>query len=72
MTRAPMPGVVVTIAVLPGQPVSAGAALMMTESMKLETIIRSSQDGVVDGIHFKEGESFERDAVLITLSKEGR
>lgn len=72
MTRAPMPGVVVTIAVSPGQPVSAGAALMMIESMKLETIIRSSQDGVVDRINFKEGESFERDAVLITLSKEGR
>nr|WP_249815601.1 MULTISPECIES: biotin/lipoyl-containing protein [unclassified Bradyrhizobium] len=67
-----MPGVVVTIAVSPGQPVSAGAALMMIESMKLETIIRSSQDGVVGRIHFKEGESFERDAVLITLSKEGR
>ncbi|WP_043162354.1 biotin/lipoyl-containing protein [Bradyrhizobium sp. Ai1a-2] len=72
VARAPMPGVVVTTRVSPGQPVSAGMALMMIESMKLETVIRSPEDGVVDRIHFKEGESFERDAVLITLSEEGR
>lgn len=38
MTRAPMPGVVVTIAVSPSQPLSAGAALMMIESMKLKLL----------------------------------
>ncbi|MFB9263087.1 biotin/lipoyl-containing protein [Bradyrhizobium erythrophlei] len=72
VARAPMPGVVVTTTVSPGQTISAGTALMLIESMKLETIIRSPQDGVVDRIHFKEGESFERGAVLVTLSKEGR
>ncbi|XIA67589.1 acetyl-CoA carboxylase biotin carboxyl carrier protein subunit [Bradyrhizobium sp. TZ2] len=72
VARAPMPGVVVTTRVSLGQPVSAGMALMMIESMKLETVIRSPRDGVVDRIHFKEGESFERDAVLVTLLKEGR
>lgn len=72
VARAPMPGFVVAITVSPGQSVSAGMALMMIESMKLETIIRSPQDGIVDRIHVKEGESFEHDAVLVTLSKEGR
>ncbi|WP_375784734.1 acetyl-CoA carboxylase biotin carboxyl carrier protein subunit [Bradyrhizobium sp. Pha-3] len=72
VARAPMPGVVVATTVSPGQQVSAGMALMMIESMKLETIIRSPQDGIVDRIHVKEGESFERDAVLVTLCKEGR
>ncbi|MCA6108020.1 acetyl-CoA carboxylase biotin carboxyl carrier protein subunit [Bradyrhizobium cenepequi] len=72
VARAPMPGVVVKTSVSPGQLVSAGAALMTIESMKLETVIRSPQDGVVDRIHFSEGESFERDAVLVMLSKEGR
>ncbi|WFU14477.1 biotin carboxylase N-terminal domain-containing protein [Bradyrhizobium sp. CB3481] len=69
---APMPGVTVTTRVSPGQPLSAGTALMMIESMKLETVIRSPNDGVVDRIHFKQGDSFERDAVLITLSEAGR
>ncbi|UQR61269.1 hypothetical protein LRP30_30560 [Bradyrhizobium sp. C-145] len=72
VARAPMPGFVVAIKVSPGQSVSAGMALMMIESMKLETIIRSPHDGIVDRIHVKEGESFEHDAVLVTLSKEGR
>ncbi|MEY9297947.1 biotin carboxyl carrier protein [Bradyrhizobium elkanii] len=45
---------------------------MMIESMKLQTIIRSPQDGIVDRIHVKEGESFEHDAELVTLSEEGR
>ncbi|MCC8959465.1 acetyl-CoA carboxylase biotin carboxyl carrier protein subunit [Bradyrhizobium sp. Pear77] len=72
IARAPMPGVVVATTVSPGQSVSAGMALMTIESMKLETIIRSPQDGIVDRVHVKEGESFEHDAVLVTLSKEGR
>lgn len=71
MARAPIPGIVLTIAVSPGQSVSAGTALMTIESMKLETTIRAPKDGVVSRIHFKEGESFERDAVLVSLLEEG-
>ncbi|WP_158614514.1 MULTISPECIES: acetyl-CoA carboxylase biotin carboxyl carrier protein subunit [Mesorhizobium] len=72
VARAPMPGVVVATSVLPGEAIAAGTALMVIESMKLETVIRSSQNGVVERVHFKEGESFEQDAVLVTLSAEGQ
>ncbi|MCA1455122.1 acetyl-CoA carboxylase biotin carboxyl carrier protein subunit [Bradyrhizobium sp. BRP22] len=72
VARAPMPGVVVTTNVSPGQPVPAGTVLMKIESMKLETLIRSPQNGVIEQIHFQEGESFERGAALVTLSEEGR
>jgi acetyl/propionyl-CoA carboxylase alpha subunit len=68
VARAPMPGVVVTIKAAAGEVVAAGAPLMVIESMKLETVIRSPQDGVVEQIHLKEGDSFERDAVLATLA----
>lgn len=70
VARAPMPGVVIVARVSPGQAVSVGTALMTIESMKLETVIRSPQDGIVECIHFKEGESFEQDAVLVTLLEE--
>ncbi|QQO35647.1 hypothetical protein JJC00_08735 [Bradyrhizobium diazoefficiens] len=70
VARAPMPGVVIVTRVSPGQAVSVGTPLMTIESMKLETIIRSPQDGIVDRIHFKQGESFEQDAVLVTLLEE--
>lgn len=70
VARAPMPGVVIVARVSPGEAVSAGTALMTIESMKLETVIRSPQDGIVERIHFKQGESFEQDAVLVTLLEE--
>lgn len=70
VARAPMPGVVIVTRVSPGQAVSAGTPLMTIESMKLETVIRSPQDGIVDRIHFKQGESFGQDAVLVTLLEE--
>ncbi len=71
MARAPMPGVVVKTSVMPGEAVTTGTALMVIESMKLESVIRSPQEGVVDRIHFNEGECFERDAVLVTITQEG-
>lgn len=70
VARAPMPGVVIVTRVSPGQAVSVGTPLMTIESMKLETVIRSPQDGIVERIHFKQGESFEQDAVLVTLLEE--
>lgn len=71
VARAPIPGTVVEIAISPGQSVSAGTVLMIIESMKLETTIRAPRDGVVSCIHFREGQSFERDAVLVSLLEEG-
>ncbi|MGN6310072.1 MAG: biotin/lipoyl-containing protein [Xanthobacteraceae bacterium] len=69
VARAPMPGTVISVAVAAGDRVTAGTVLMIIESMKLETSIRASHDGVVDRVHLREGESFDRDAILITLSQ---
>jgi biotin carboxyl carrier protein len=71
VARAPMPGVVLSVRVSVGERVSTGTVVAIIESMKLETAIRASQDGVVEKIHVREGESFDRDAVLVTLSQEG-
>jgi biotin carboxyl carrier protein len=70
VTRAPMPGVVVSVKVAPGDTVLAGMILMVIESMKLETSIRAPHDGVVGSVLVSVGDSFDRDAVLITLSQE--
>lgn len=71
VARAPMPGVVLSVRVSVGDRVTAGTVVAIIESMKLETAIRASQDGVVEKIHVREGESFDRDAALVTLSQEG-
>jgi biotin carboxyl carrier protein len=39
--------------------------------MKMETTIRASLDGVVQQVHLEQGQTFERDAVLVTLSPGG-
>lgn len=70
VARAPMPGTVVRLAVEVGQPVATGDALLVIESMKLETTIRAWHDGRVAAIHVDAGQSFERDAVLVTLAAE--
>lgn len=72
LARAPMPGVVIATKVSRGDVVSAGATLMLVESMKLEFVVRAPRGGVVERIHFGVGESFERDSALVTFSEEGR
>jgi acetyl/propionyl-CoA carboxylase alpha subunit len=70
VARAPMPGTVVRIDVAAGQKVATGDALVVIESMKLETTIRAWHDGIVADIHVAAGQSFDRDAVLVTLAAE--
>jgi biotin carboxyl carrier protein len=69
VARAPMPGTVAALKVAPGDAVTAGTVLMIIESMKLETQIRASQDGIVERLHVKDGDSFDRDTILVTLSQ---
>jgi acetyl/propionyl-CoA carboxylase alpha subunit len=69
IARAPMPGVVVSVKAVVGERVVAGAVVAVIESMKLETAIRAAQDGIVEKIHVRAGESFDRDAALVTLSR---
>ncbi len=65
--RAPMPGVVVSVDVVPGQKVSRGERLLAIESMKLLSEMRAPCDGLVEALHVAAGEGFERDALLVEL-----
>jgi 3-methylcrotonyl-CoA carboxylase alpha subunit len=67
IARAPMPGGVLAIMVAVGAAVRAGDTLLTIESMKLETAIKASRDGTVETIHVEPGQTFERDAALVTL-----
>src|SRR5688572_1213577 len=65
--RAPMPGSLVNVPVKAGQAVTRGETLLVMESMKMETTIVSPRDGVVQAVHFTPGQTFDRDALLLTL-----
>jgi biotin carboxyl carrier protein len=52
---APLPGVIKSIAVRPGQRVAADDELLVIEAMKMDNVIRASRGGTVGTIHVSEG-----------------
>lgn len=65
---APMPGVVVEVAVAPGDQIDRNTVLLTIESMKLQTPILAPHDGRVEEIAFRAGQSFDKGAVLVRLA----
>ena len=66
--RCPMPGTVVSIAVVEGQEVKAGETLAVVEAMKMENVLRAERDGVVKAIKAKPGDSLAVDAVILEFA----
>ncbi|MDA8521045.1 acetyl-CoA carboxylase biotin carboxylase subunit [Acidovorax sp. NCPPB 4044] len=62
---SPMPGLLVDIAVQPGQKVQAGEKLAVIEAMKMENILFATQDGVVSKVVAGKGESLSVDQVIL-------
>ena len=63
--RCPMPGVIVSIAVTPGQHVKAGDAICIVEAMKMENVLRAERDGVVIRVHCGAGDVVAVDAPIV-------
>jgi propionyl-CoA carboxylase alpha chain len=61
----PMPGLVVSINVEPGQDVKPGEALAVIEAMKMENILRADREVKVKAIHAAQGDSLAVDAVIM-------
>ena len=68
--KAPMPGTVVEVRVEPDQAIERGQLIMTIESMKILTHINAWRDGVVESVRFGVGDTFDKDAVLVTLRDE--
>jgi propionyl-CoA carboxylase alpha chain len=62
---APMPGLLVSVAVEVGQEVKAGEELAVLEAMKMENTLRAERNGVVARIHFEPGASLEVDDTIM-------
>jgi len=65
---SPMPGLLVDVAVTPGQKVLAGEKLAVIEAMKMENILVALQDGVVGEVLAKKGESLTVDQPIIAFA----
>jgi len=67
---APMTGAVEKVLVSSGDKVTEGQPLVVMLAMKMEHTIRSPRDGVVESIFFSEGESAERNSLLVKLKED--
>ncbi len=65
---SPMPGLLVDVAVAPGQAVQAGERLAVIEAMKMENILTATQDGIVKDVLANKGESLAVDQPILSFA----
>ena len=65
--RAPMAGKIIRVLVQPGEPVKAGATLLILEAMKMEQQITAPQDGVVTRLLCREGDQVTAGTELVAM-----
>ncbi len=65
---APMPGVVASVAVKPGQKVRAGDLLLTIEAMKMETALHAERDAVIREVLVRPGDQVEAKDLLIAFA----
>ena len=64
---APMPGLIVRVAVEPGDEVRAGQPLVVMEAMKMENELRSPAAGRVRSVAARVGAAVEKGTLLVEL-----
>ena len=65
--RAPMPGLLLRIAVAAGDVVRRGEAIAIVEAMKMENELVADIDGRVEHVSVSAGDTVEKNQVLVEL-----
>ncbi len=65
---SPMPGLLVDVAVQPGQKVLAGERVAVIEAMKMENVLFAAADGVVSKVLASKGESLTVDQAIVEFA----
>jgi propionyl-CoA carboxylase alpha chain len=65
---SPMPGLLVDVAVQPGQKVQAGERVAVIEAMKMENVLFAVADGVVGKVLAQKGESLSVDQPIVEFA----
>ena len=63
-----MPGTIVEVFVAVGDTVKAGAPVLITEAMKMETEIQAPIDGTIKAVHVSKGDTINPDEALIEIT----
>ena len=65
---SPMPGLLVDVAVQPGQKVQAGERVAVIEAMKMENVLFAAADGIVSKVLATKGESLVVDQPIVEFA----
>ena len=65
--RAPMPGLVLSVHVAPGQEVRQGDGLLVLEAMKMENELQAAGSGTVKAVHVSPGQAVGKNALLLEV-----
>lgn len=65
--KAPMPGIILEVAVKPGDTVKEGDNLLILEAMKMENTLNSSRDGVIKSVEVSVGQTVDKNQLLIEM-----
>jgi biotin carboxyl carrier protein len=66
--KAPMPGLVLTVLVKPGDSVKKNDPVLILEAMKMENVIKASGDAVVKSIAAEQGKPVEKGQLLVSFA----
>lgn len=64
---SPMPGKILKIFIKVGSEVEPGTPILVMEAMKMEHTIKASKKGVVEKVHYKEGDQVQGGVELVKL-----
>jgi len=67
---APLPGVIKSISVRPGQQVAADDELLVIEAMKMDNVIRAPGAGAISTIHVTEGRQVAYGEPLLEITRD--
>ena len=67
IVASPLPGVIVSVNVRPGDKVKAGQVVAVLEAMKMENEIQSEYDGVVTSVKVAQGDSILEGSPIVTI-----
>jgi pyruvate carboxylase len=65
---APMPGLVVTVAVKAGQEIKAGDIIATLEAMKMEMALHAPRDGTIKEVVVNSGQSVDAKDLMVVLN----
>jgi biotin carboxyl carrier protein len=65
-----MPGLILSVNFSNGDKVKKGDTILILEAMKMENLIKSQITGVIKNIYVKEGETIEKNSLMVSFEIE--